>query len=68
MKTECLALIGGVTKNGGSIEYAYDDGFVGSSLEANAYRYLGKNVLSNSSYGLKSTLYVHPLNLPCMRI
>ncbi len=51
---------GGVTKNGGSIEYAYDDGFVGASLETNAYRYLGKNVLSNSSYGLKSTLYVHP--------
>lgn len=51
---------GGVTKNGGSVEYAYDDGFIGSSVEANAYRYLGKNVLSNTSYGLKSNLYVHP--------
>lgn len=51
---------GGVTKNGGSVEYAYDDGFIGTSLEADAYRYLGKNVLSNSSYGLKSALYVHP--------
>lgn len=51
---------GGVTKNGGSVEYAFDDGFLGYSLKGSLYKYKGKNVLSNSSYGLNSTVYVHP--------
>ncbi|MGN0901949.1 MAG: cellulose synthase subunit BcsC-related outer membrane protein, partial [Succinivibrio sp.] len=40
---------GGVTKNGGLMEYAFDNGFLGTSLQANVYRYLGKNVRSNTS-------------------
>lgn len=51
---------GGVTKNGGKIEYGYDDGFLGGTLGASYYGYRGKNVLSNKSFGLNAGLYVHP--------
>ncbi len=52
---------GGVTKNGGKIEYGYDDGFLGGYLGGSYYNYRGKNVLSNSSFGVNTGLYVHPI-------
>lgn len=51
---------GGVTKNGGSIEYASDDGYFGTSLKGSYYRYTGENVLDNSSFGADALFYVHP--------
>lgn len=51
---------GGVTKNGGRIEFASDDGFFGYSLAGSYYQYRGDNVKKNSSYGLSAVAYVHP--------
>jgi lipopolysaccharide biosynthesis regulator YciM len=51
---------GGVTKNGGKVEYGYDDGFLGGYMGGSYYGYRGKNVLSNNSFGLNAGLYVHP--------
>ena len=52
---------GAVTKNGGEVTYAYDDGFLGASLSGSAYTYRGHNVQHNSSFGLNATAYVHPI-------
>ncbi|WP_406019038.1 cellulose synthase subunit BcsC-related outer membrane protein, partial [Succinivibrio sp.] len=52
---------GGVTKNGGKLEYGYDDGFLGGYIGSSYYNYRGKNVLSNSSFGANTGLYVHPI-------
>lgn len=51
---------GGVTKNGFKVEYGYDDGFLGGYTGSSYYTYKGKNVLSNTSFGLNAGLYVHP--------
>ncbi len=51
---------GGVTKNGGSLTYSYDNGYLGSTLSGSFYRYLGENVRSNNSVGADAAVYVHP--------
>ncbi len=51
---------GGVTKNGASVSYSYDDGFFGAHASASYNIYRGKNVLKNHSYGVNAGVYVHP--------
>lgn len=52
---------GAVTKNGASVQYNFDDGYLGGSFSGSLYAYHGKNVARNNSYSLSGTLYVHAM-------
>ncbi len=51
---------GQVTKNGGSIQYAYDDGDAGLYAGIGGYSYLGENVPSNTGITSSAGFYVRP--------
>ncbi|WP_025246934.1 cellulose biosynthesis protein BcsC [Candidatus Sodalis pierantonius] len=51
---------GQVTRNGGSVQYAYDDGDIGLYAGLGAYSYLGDNVKSNTGINASSGVYFRP--------
>ncbi|TCV95579.1 cellulose synthase subunit BcsC-related outer membrane protein [Biostraticola tofi] len=51
---------GQVTKNGGSIQYAYDDGDAGLYAGIGGYSYLGENVPGNTGITSSAGFYVRP--------
>lgn len=51
---------GAVTKNGGSVNLAFDDGVVGAYGGAGLYKYLGTNVTNNSSLNANAGAYIRP--------
>lgn len=53
---------GGVTKNGGSIEYSFDNGDIGYYVTAGGWRYLGHHVRTNSSFDANAGFYTRPIN------
>ncbi len=53
---------GGVTKNGGSLGLAWDNGSYGAYANASYYYYKGENVRNNHMYGLQTGVYVRPIN------
>ncbi len=53
---------GAVTKNGGSLGLAWDNGSYGAYANASYYYYKGENVRNNHMYGLQTGVYVRPIN------
>lgn len=53
---------GGVTKNGGSVGFAWDNGSYGTYASAQYYHYKGENVMSNWMWGLGAGVYTRPIN------
>jgi tetratricopeptide (TPR) repeat protein len=51
---------GAVTKNGGSLNLAYDDGVVGAYGGAGFYKYLGSKVADNKSISANVGAYIRP--------
>ncbi|MCY1283080.1 Cellulose synthase operon protein C [compost metagenome] len=52
---------GGVTKTGGNLQYAYDNGDGGAYVGADFYRYRGDGVEDNKSFGLSGGAYLRPI-------
>ncbi|WP_342593809.1 cellulose synthase subunit BcsC-related outer membrane protein [Salinicola lusitanus] len=55
---------GGVTRTGGAIGIAYDDGDSGAYASAGAYAYEGEHVADNHSVEVTTGAYVRPINEP----
>lgn len=53
---------GSVTKNGGSLQLAYDNGYFGAYAGPSFYAYSGDHVKTNHSKGFSAGVYVRPLN------
>ncbi|MEA9389006.1 cellulose synthase subunit BcsC-related outer membrane protein [Acerihabitans sp. TG2] len=51
---------GAVTKNGGSLQYAYDDGGVGMYGGVGYYDYTGENIPTNNEFTASAGMYVRP--------
>lgn len=51
---------GQVTRNGGGVQYSYDDGDIGLYAGVGAYSYLGENVPSNTGITSSAGMYVRP--------
>lgn len=52
---------GQVTKNGGGIQYSYDDGDAGLYAGINGYSYIGDNVPGNTGISSSAGFYVRPM-------
>ncbi|MDY6323072.1 MAG: cellulose synthase subunit BcsC-related outer membrane protein [Succinivibrio sp.] len=53
---------GGVTRNGGSVGFGWDNGSYGAYGSGSYYYYTGENVRSNHMYGLNAGFYTRPIN------
>lgn len=51
---------GAVTKNGGTVQYAYDDGSVGMYGGVGYYDYTGENIPTNNEVTASAGLYIRP--------
>ncbi len=59
---------GAVTKNGGSLGIAWDNGSYGAYANASYYYYRGENVRNNHMYGMQAGVYVRPINNSVQRL